>query len=523
MAWRTSAAAVEPGRVPFVPVLAAGGVAGLDGGMSCVTAAEMRALEEAAFRRGVSAEALMDEAGVGIAQRLIALFPRPGTAVAYLGKGNNAGDALVALRVLRDEAGWTVSIRAGHEPTLWTVLARRKLRELGEVSAALPALPVAGPLLLLDGLLGIGAGGALREPLAGLAQEMERLRRDHGATVAAIDLPSGLDATTGESAGEGVTADLTLTIGAPKRGLFTPAGIGRAGRIVLVPVANLPPPEAGPRLFCPDLFPGLLAPRPHDFHKGDAGRIGILAGSPGMTGAAVLCATAALRAGAGLISLHVTPDLHPLVAATLPPEVMVRPEKDPVAGLFAAGHDAIVAGPGLAHLADPLKRALLDCLETDDLPAVLDADALNALAAAGRSGLLRPSHLITPHPGEFARLAPDLKGLPREEAVEAFTSRHRGTLLLKGARTLIGRAGEPIRINPTGHPGMASGGQGDVLAGVAGALLAGGADPLDAGALAAWLCGRAAELALDHGPFTTAGDTLRHLGGALRDWQGRRR
>jgi NAD(P)H-hydrate epimerase len=488
--------------------------------MSFITGAAMRSLEEAAFRSGISAESLMDLAGEGIARRLISQFPQAGLAIAYVGKGNNGGDALVALRHLRD-AGWRIRVRAAWPEVEWATLPRRKLRELGELPANdIESAP--GPCLQLDGLLGIGGRGPLREPLAALAAEMARLRAERGALIAAMDLPSGMDADSGE--GEAVTADLTLTVGVPKRGLASAAGIARAGRILLVPVAGLPLPDRGsPRFFCPEGFPGLLPPRPHAFHKGDAGRLGLLAGSPGMTGAAVLCAEAALRAGAGLVTLHAGRDFLPNLAASMPAEVMVRVSDDPVADAFAAGHDALVIGPGTGKAPAAWHRALRTHLAAGRLPGVLDADALNQLAAAGRLDLLGPHHLITPHPGEFRRLAPDLADIDRLHAASDFVARHPCTLLLKGERSLVAAPGHELRFNPTGHAGMASGGQGDVLAGVAGALLAGGRSGPDAAALAAWLCGRAAERTLADGPFTRAGDTLRQLGGAWRDWQECRR
>ena len=489
--------------------------------MSFVTGAAMRSLEEAAFRRGVSAEFLMDLAGEGIARRLIDHFPQPGRAVAYVGKGNNAGDALVALRHLRD-AGWQIALKAAYPEIEWGVLPRRKRRELGTEApdTRIPEGP--GPLLLLDGLLGIGARGTLREPLARLAEEMAWLRDSHGAVVAAMDLPSGIDADTGE--GQGVIADLTITVGVAKLGLATPAGIASAGRILLVPLADLTPPDETPlQFFCPDLFPGLLAPRSHDFHKGSAGRIGLLAGSPGMTGAAVLAATAALRAGAGLVTLHVEPEFIPSLAAPMPPEVMVRVSRKPVSDAFSAGHDALVIGPGMGNMSKPQQTDLLAHLASPHSPAVLDADGLNLLATAGRTALLDSRHLITPHPGEFRRLAPDLAEKDRLDATTAFVERHPCTLLLKGARTLVAAPGETTRFNPTGHAGMASGGQGDVLSGVAGAFLAQGMKPADAASLAAWLCGRAAERTLAKGPVTLASDTLDELGGAMRDWAERRR
>ena len=488
--------------------------------MSFVTGATMRSLEEAAFRRGVTAEHLMDLAGAGIARRLQAQFPRPGLAVGYVGKGNNGGDALVALRHLR-EAGWRIALRTAWPETEWGVLPRRKLRELGVQAVGKVPEIGAGPLLLLDGLLGIGAKGGLREPLAGLAREMADLREQCGAIVAAMDLPSGLDADTGD--GDAVTADLTLTVGAPKRGMATVNGVQRSGRMILMPLEDLPLPEEGDlKFFCPEAFPRLLPPRAHDFHKGDSGRLGILAGSPGMTGAAVLCASSALHAGAGLVGVHVEENFLTHLAATMPPEAMVRASADPVKEAFEVGHDALVIGPGLGN-AGKIYRATLLARLTEEIPAVIDADALNWIAAAGRLDLLREWHVITPHPGEFKRLAPDLAGMEREEAVRAFVERYPCTLLLKGARTLVGKAGEATRFNPTGHAGMASGGQGDVLSGVIGTLLGKGLRGLDAAALGAWLCGRAAERCLGEGPVSIASDTIRHLGAALLDWREMRR
>ena len=490
--------------------------------MSHVGAQEMRAIEAAAFKRGVDPGDLMDRAGEGIAARLLSHFPRPGTAVAYLGKGNNAGDALVAISILR-QAGWKVALRSAFPECEWTTLSRQRRRRLGDISDEIPAHSPR-PLLLLDGLLGIGARGPLREPLAGLAEEMAELRQSHGAIVVAMDLPSGLDADSGELHPGGVIADLTLTVGIPKSGLLTDRASLATGRLFLVPLKDLPIPDrAGLQLITPDTFPGLLSPRPHDFHKGDAGRISLLAGSPGMSGAAVLASTAALHAGAGLVTLH----LDASTPISTPPEIMVKQSSDPIEAAFSTRADALVVGPGLGHSDDQHRKRFFERLAENETPAVLDADALNWIAEAKRLDLLRSQYLITPHPGEFARLAPDLADLPRAEAAARFVERHPCTLLLKGARTLIAAPGEPIRFNPTGHAGMSSGGQGDVLAGVCGALLASGLKPIDAATLGAWLCGRSAERAITHAhespESTTASHTIAHLGGAFTDWRGRRR
>lgn len=490
--------------------------------MSGVSVKEMRAIENAAFRRGVDPGELMDRAGEGIAARLLSHLPQPGTAIAYLGKGNNAGDALVALAILR-QAGWQVSLRSCYPEHEWSSLSRQRLRRLAIISSELPSHPT-HPLLLLDGLLGIGAHGPLREPLASLATEMAGLRQNHGALIAAMDLPSGLDADSGKRQPGGVVADLTLTVGIPKSGLLTDAATVSTGRLFLIPLKELPiPARPGIQLFSPDTFGGLFPPRPHDFHKGNAGRVSILAGSPGMSGAATLTATAALRAGAGLVTLH----LHPDTIVSTPPEIMVKSHPGAIDEALSSRADARVIGPGLGNPFPTLQSRLLEKLATNETPAVLDADALNWISATGRQDLLGPQYLITPHPGEFARLAPDLAGLPRPEAAARFVERHPCTLLLKGTHTLVAAPGESVRFNPTGHSGMASGGQGDVLAGVCGALLAAGIRPIDAASLGAWLCGRAAERALTHGHQShesmTASDTIAQLGGSFEDWRQRSR
>lgn len=489
--------------------------------MAWVTADEMRALETSAFSSGVAPGDLMDRAAAGIAARLLDYFPQPGRAVAFIGKGNNGGDAVVVLEHLRAR-GWAVALRASHPEVQWSVLTRQRVRRAGLIPGT--GVPEgSSPLLVLDGLLGIGATGELREPLLSLSREIAALRQ-RGAWVVAIDLPSGLHTDEGTSGSGAVTADLTITVGVPKKGLHADAAADRIGQLFHVPLPDLPAPAGrAPRWAFPEGFPDLPPPRPHSFHKGDAGRVAVLAGSPNMSGAAVLCATGALRGGAGLVTLF----LDPGNPAQPPPEIMTRRLGSRIDSAFSERADARVIGPGLGEMTPPQCEALLAGIAETEVPLVLDADALNLLAAESAADLLGPHHLITPHPGEFARLAPDLAQLPRLEAAAHFVERHPCTLLLKGARTVIAAPGGDLRINPTGHPGMASGGQGDVLAGVCGALLAAGIPPADAAMLAAWLCGRAAERAITHGGQShescIASDTLHHLGGAFRDWKERRR
>jgi hydroxyethylthiazole kinase-like uncharacterized protein yjeF len=487
----------------------------------------MRCLEEAAFRSGVSAEELMDQAGRRLGAALGRLVPGPGTAVAYIGKGNNGGDALVALRILR-EAGWKILVRSAWELPELGVLPRRKYRELGEPELRREPLTgddLARPLLVIDGLLGIGGRGALRPPLAGMAAEMNALREQAGAVVAAVDLPSGLDGDTGEVGAGAVTADLTLTIGVPKTGLLADAATAAVGRLELIPLEELPAPAGGDCLVEPGMLRNLLPPRSFDMHKGTAGRVGLVAGSKGLLGAALLAARGALRGGAGLVTLYVSRKLYPLmVAAGPPPELMVQPVSSYLE-LLDVPLDALALGPGLGRPNKDDRKELLELLRDCPAPVVLDADGLNLVAESGPDQHLRDGILATPHPGEFRRLAPELASLDRAAAARAFVDRFSATLLLKGARTVMTAPGRPMFFNSTGTPGMAGGGQGDVLTGLLGALAARGLGLLDAASCGAWLAGRASEIAIASGGQSVesllAGDTAAALGSATRELQGR--
>lgn len=499
-----------------------------------VTIAEMRALEAEAMSAGITEPDIMNLAGVRLGHAIGRHFPTPGTAVAFPGKGHNGGDALIALGVLRDQYDWSALVHTANDYYAHAPLTRRQLDahrktrhlEGDDVHDPDGWRDPTHPLLLLDGLLGIGADGSpLRGPTADAAAIMRNLRRDYGAVIAAVDLPSGLDADSGAFPENAVPADVTFTLGAAKSGLLAPAAANAVGAIRLVAIRPLTAPapassSSTPRLICPQHLAAGAAPRPFDFHKGMAGRVSILAGSPHYSGAAVLCATGALRAGAGLVTLHVSRAAHALIAAKCPPEIIVR-AFDTLEETAATPADAWVAGCGLG---DGWDRALVDFLLKIEAPVVLDADALNALADHGRADETRAHHLFTPHPGEFGRLTPKLAGLPPLDAAVAWTRLSPATLLLKGCRTVVAsRAGAPW-VNSTGHPGMATAGQGDVLAGVAGALLAAGHAIEEAAALAAWLCGRAAERAVTHHGHSAeslaASHVLENLGAAFFDWRG---
>lgn len=495
--------------------------------VDAITAAEMRQSEEQALSSGWTESRLLETAGTSLGQTIAHLYPQCGTAIAYLGKGHNAGDALVALQRLREQHGWQIAYRASHALEDCAPLVQEHAARLGP-DAALQWTPewdeCQRPLILLDGLLGTGSKGTLRPPLQESVAEMEWLRDNVGAHILSVDLPSGVHPDEG-NVGEGaVTADFTLMIGNPKIGLLRSRAGTHTGALALVPVPALQRKGTNQlELIAPQSMAIGKRPRAHDSHKGTAGRVRILAGSSTYPGAAALAAQGALRGGAGLVYLHVPNSALDVVRMLCPPEVIVA-GYDHLREVPLGKADARVVGCGLGAVGDVAWVTLEKWIVESDIPTVVDADALNAIASHQARRLLRSHHVLTPHPGEFQRLAPDLSELPRQEAARAFIKRHPSALLLKGQRSLIAYRGQPLRCNSTGHAGMASGGQGDVLAGVVGARLAAGDEPFDAASLAAWLCGRAAERSVQSHPpqsaeTMTASDTLAHLGGAWRDWR----
>lgn len=494
--------------------------------MGAVTIQDMLAAEARAIAAGWTEETLLELAGQYLGRAIGRYFPRSGMAVGYLGKGHNAGDALVALRILREEFGWDIAVRCGFPLIECAPLTSRKWRELGApkpLDEAPKSHKTRHPLILLDGLLGSGAKGALREPLIALAHEMNSLRLHAGALIAAVDLPSGIDADRGECSEAAITADVTFMIANAKRGLLTGQAAEVCGSLVLVSVEPLTSGEAADlEMIAPQTMDFGKTPRPYDFHKGRAGKVGIVAGSMAYTGAAVLAATGALRAGAGLITLMVPENAAAIISSKCPPEIIVRGvrsfgEIDPDA------FDSLVLGCGIGELPATEALALLEVIRNCQIPTVIDADALNIAAKHQSLQIFRSEHVLTPHPGEFRRLAPDLADMPREDAARQFTGRTPATLLLKGARTIIAKRDLPLWINSTGNPGMATGGQGDLLSGVIGSLLAIGNPPREAAALGAWLCGRAAEISIADGEQSpeslTPSDVALRLGRAFLDWR----
>jgi NAD(P)H-hydrate epimerase len=324
-----------------------------------------------------------------------------------------------------------------------------------------------------------------------------------------------MDADSGASGTCAVRADLTLTIGTIKPGLVADEAINFVGGLDIVPFPLFKDEDSSPepRLATASKLCHHIPRRPYDLHKGNAARLGIIAGAPGFLGAARLCSEAALHAGAGLVTLFVPEESYSHIVGAVSPEIMVRG----VSSLEDIDHspfDAFAVGPGLGN--NP--AGFFEFLKNYHGPIVLDADGLN-LVAQDPERWLRKNMVVTPHPGEMKRLFPHDENLKRKKIAESFMKKFPGTLLFKGARTIVAEREKPLSYNGTGNPGMASGGQGDVLTGIIASLMVQGLSGYQAASLGAWLAGKSADLCLQHGTASEesliASDISRHLGDAF--------
>ncbi len=474
----------------------------------------VRAIDGRLERAGLLDPA-MEIAGQAVARAVQERWPS-GRVLLLAGGGANGGDALVAARHLL-AAGREVTVLARPSTHPLTRLNRRRLRAVGgEVRPLTPttlARAARDARVAVDGLLGTGFRPPLRGDLARVIGALNAAR-DRGLGVLAIDLPSGLDATRADLPGEAVRADVTVTFIAPKPAQLFGDAAAQCGTLIVAP---LPVPAAWMQDVQVAARPddaglgALLPVRTAAAHKGTAGRVWIVGGHPGTLGAPALAGLGALRAGAGLVTVHSAADV-PLVT----PELMARRHADlnVVLRQTAPGDrpDAVAVGMGLGPEAPALAREVLDW----EIPTVLDADALQPeLAGQGHAGCL-----WTPHPGEAARVL----GVPTPEvtrdplaAARALQDRLGGVVVLKGGPSVVARAGD-LSVARGGHPGMASAGMGDTLSGILAALLAQGLDPWDAARAGVRLHARAGEIAaVRFGYGLGATDVAHDLGRAWAD------
>jgi NAD(P)H-hydrate epimerase len=465
------------------------------------TSDQVRAIDHRAIAAcGGDGAVLMQRAGAAAFRRLRARWPEARRIVVACGRGNNGGDGWVLAR-LAHAAGLAVEVVAlPGEPNGAEARAMRAAALAAGVPArdfaADAALPAAD--VLVDAVFGIGLARAPEGPAAALIEALAR----HAAPCLSLDLPSGLDADRGRAPGACVRAALTVTFIAAKRGLFTGDAPALVGDLVVetldVDPALVAAEPGGVRVWATGDLRRALPPRPPTLHKGQAGHVLVVGGDDGYGGAVRLAAEAAARAGAGLVSVATrAANVAPILAAR--PELMPRPVEDAHAlAAIAARADVLAIGPGLGT--GDWGRALFGAALATGKPCVVDADALNLHARDG--GTLPPGSVVTPHPGEAARLLGcDTRAIhaDRYAAAAALARRCGAVAVLKGAGTVIAAPDGVLSLCPIAEPGMASGGMGDVLTGVIAALLAQGLDAWTAAGCGALAHARAAAFAARRG------------------------
>jgi hydroxyethylthiazole kinase-like uncharacterized protein yjeF len=512
--------------------------------MKILTSRQMKEIDRAAIEDlGIPGIVLMENAGLRIVRALRARVPKvdDDKIVIVAGKGNNGGDGLVVARHL---------FNSGARPEVLLLAAKNEVKGDAAVNLAvalnlgLPVLEVRTPAewkrarvkvyqatVLVDALFGTG----LLKPLDGLyAQAVEDINRS-AAFKLAVDIPSGLSADTFEIIGPSVEADLTVTLAAPKIAHIFPPAADRVGDLVVAPI-SIPPflfDEPGLKLALVEesAVRPFFAKRKRDTHKGSYGHLLIIAGSLGKTGAAALAGRAALRSGAGLVTVATGRTALHVVARSMA-ELMTEPLEETMERTIAEdalprvlallkGKTGLLLGPGLST--HPSTSAfVLGLLPKIRVPAVIDADGLNIIAAKPEAlGRIRCPAILTPHPGEFARLvgrSNDDVLRHRLEMTPEFAVRHGVTVVLKGHRTLIAAPDGRVFVNPTGNPGMATGGTGDVLGGIIAAQVIQEKDLLGAVLSAVYVHGLAGDIAADRlgEKSLTAGDIVRYLPSSMK-------
>jgi ADP-dependent NAD(P)H-hydrate dehydratase / NAD(P)H-hydrate epimerase len=518
--------------------------------MRVLNSAQMREADRRTIEEiGIASIVLMENAGRQVVAAIEAIHGDllEGRVGVLCGRGNNGGDGFVVARTLL-QRGVDVAVFIIGRVADVRGDARTNLEILGHLG--LQAVEVADGQawelhlsevrecgLIVDAIFGTG----LNAPVSGLIGSVIADVNASGIPVVAIDLPSGLSADSSDPIGDSIEAGTTVTLAAPKLPLVLPPGETRAGDVVIADIgipAEVLDSVEGPRveLLTRADARELLTPRTADSHKGDYGHVLVVAGSRGKTGAAHLAAVGALRSGSGLVTVATPLGCQPIIAA-MAPEYMTEGLDENERGLDPAGvdrvlemaRDVVAIGPGLGS-APGTKAFITSLVDRATMPIVVDADGLNAFSGhpdglAGREGR---DVIITPHPGEMARLvgmSTDEVEASRLEIARNFAVTHRVYVVLKGHRTLIATPAGHVFINPTGNPGMATGGTGDVLTGMIAAWLAQLLDAEAACKLAVYLHGMAGDLAeADEGEVAmTSGDLAAHISDAILELTARRR
>ena len=459
-----------------------------------LTPDEIRRAEAAANAGGLSYAAMMEAAGRGCAAFLLRQYPEEPRFAVLVGKGKNGGDGFVIARILAEAGRRVTVIKAFDCPSdPLSEAMREKLPDGVRVLTSPAPDALCGAGVIVDAVFGIGFAGEVPAKVLAL---LERANAMDAARVA-IDLPSGFV----------FRADHTLTMLCLKPRHVMKPSCGCCGELHVIDIGFPPPVPARPTFtYLPETARAALPARPFDANKGTFGSALIVAGSRRMPGAAVIAATGCLNAGAGLTVLAFPENAYPAVTAHLTEAVLLPLPTDgdglhetaiPPLEKALQKASALVIGPGLGT-GDSAAQVLRFLLERADCPLVLDADGINLFAAHKLKANGEKPWILTPHPGEMARLtgktAAEINA-DREGTARAFAERTGVTLLLKGANTLVASPDGRLYVNPTGTPAMARGGSGDLLAGVIGALLAQGTEPFAAACLGAYFHGLAGNTA----------------------------
>jgi hydroxyethylthiazole kinase-like uncharacterized protein yjeF len=511
--------------------------------MLVVTAEQMREIDRLTIQKyGVPSLDLMERAGEGIAQAILERFGRTAKkgVLVVAGKGNNGGDGLVVARLLKKKRlpcevvllSKRSEVSADAAENLRALLRLKgKVSELDGGGLDLLTRCMSGKGLLIDAILGTGTKQAVR----GLYADAITAMNTSGLPIVAVDIPSGLHTDSGTPLGVSIQAELTVALGSPKLGEVIYPGLDYVGDLAVADIGLDPRAvaEVSPKtelLTQPEIC-SLVPIRESDTHKGTYGHVLVLAGSRGKTGAAILACRAAMRSGAGLATLAGPRSLNNIFASSLV-EVMteplrengaeeMEPPKDEEWRRMLERKDVLLFGPGIG-VNDSVRSALRWLLNNLELPWVIDADGLSNLAREiDRLRRAKTPPILTPHPGEMARLIDKTTAAVNQDRIgiaRAFATEHRCHIVLKGARTVIATAEGKVFINPTGNPGMASGGMGDVLAGMLAAFLGQGFTPEDAMKLGVYLHGFVGDrAAAEKGPIgLIASDVIEGLPSGMR-------
>lgn len=462
-------------------------------------AEQVRAMDQYAINTlGISGTVLMERAGAAAFKLLQARWPQTRNLIAICGTGNNGGDGFVVAR-LAAEAGLSVKVfilgDSNHlQGDALAAYQRLQSEDIEPVAYTLEAKAALESCdLIVDAILGTGLSGEVKAERRAAIEQINQLE----TPVFSLDIPSGLNADSGDVEGAAIRAALTLTFIGLKRGLYTGEAVDHTGEVVFdslsLPMAVFDQQHVDAKRIDYTQYTSLLAPRMRNSHKGHYGHVLIIGGEPGFTGAVRMAGEAAARMGAGLVSIG-TRASHAAVLNAGRPELMVHGlEHEPMFQRLAERANVIAVGPGLGQ--DEWGQKMLRLALDSGLPLVVDADALNILS---QSPQRYDKWVLTPHCGEASRmLGQSTTEIQRDRfsVIQALQADYGGTVVLKGAGTLIASADTPLRICSGGNPGMASGGMGDVLTGIIAGLLAQGMTLADAAAMGVCLHAQAGDAA----------------------------